>query len=113
MLSDVGRRAAYDFALHRAAEQREGYDVTYDVVVTPDEAHAGITKVLTFHRADGQPYDLAVSIPAGSRSGDHIRVAGAGGPSVDGMSRGCLYAVITIINTLPTVVLNDLFNVGL
>ena len=50
VLSDAGRRAAYDFALRRTSEEYLGYEVAYDITITPSEAHDGTTRALSFHR---------------------------------------------------------------
>ena len=99
VLSDAGRRAAYDFALRRTSEEYLGYNVTYDVTVTPREAHEGTTRTLSFHQADGQPYDVHIDIPPGVSNGMRLLHAGKGGPSVDGRSRGTMTIVVHVCAT--------------
>jgi DnaJ-class molecular chaperone len=99
VLIETGRRVAYDHALKHAVMARDGYDATYHITLAAAEARMGTIHVLTFHGPDGQPYDITVPIPPGSRSGDYIRIAGAGGPSVDGTRRGDLVAELIITGT--------------
>jgi DnaJ-class molecular chaperone len=99
VLSDTGRRAAYDFALRRASEEYLGYDVVYDITLTPREAQAGTTRTLSFHEAGGQPYDVHIDIPPGARDGMRILYAGKGGPSVDGRFRGAMTIVVHVCST--------------
>jgi DnaJ-class molecular chaperone len=99
VLSDAGRRAGYDFALRRTLEEYLGYDVVYDITVTPREADDGTTRVLPFHRADGQPYEVHIDIPPGASDGMHLLHTGKGGPSVDGRCRGTLTIVVRVCST--------------
>jgi DnaJ-class molecular chaperone len=96
VLVETGRRAAYDHGLTYAAMMHEGYDATYEVTVDTTEARVGTSRTLTFHEPDGHPYGVTVSIPPNSRAGDYIRVAGAGGPSVDGSCRGDLLVKLIV-----------------
>jgi len=96
VLGEVGRRAAYDHVLGYAAMARDGYDATYCITITAAEAQIGTTRTLSFHQPDGRPYDVTVPIPPGRRHGDRLRLAGAGGPSVDGMRRGDLIVELII-----------------
>jgi DnaJ-class molecular chaperone len=99
VLSDAGRRAAYDFALRRTSEEYLGYEVAYNITVTPREAHDGTTRTLSFHQADGQPYDVHIDIPPGARNGMRFLHAGKGGPSVDGRCRGAMTIVVHVCST--------------
>lgn len=96
VLTSSGQRAAYDFALCRAAEERDGYDAIYEVVVSPEEAQLGTTRTLSFHRADGQPDDVIMLIPPGTVDGTTFRHPGKGGPSRDGRYCGNLIVVVRI-----------------
>jgi DnaJ-class molecular chaperone len=96
VLVEVERRAAYDHALSYAAMIRDGYDATYQLTISAAEACWGTTRTLSFHQSNGQPYDISVSIPPGCRHGERIRMAGAGGPSVDCQRRGDLVVEIVV-----------------
>jgi DnaJ-class molecular chaperone len=96
VLSDTGRRVAYDFALSRAAEEQNGYEATHYVTVTLAEACIGSVCTLNFHYADGQPYEVEISIPPGAHDGQVVLVPGAGGPSKDGQRRGNLRVIVCI-----------------
>jgi DnaJ-class molecular chaperone len=96
VLSDTGWRAAYDFALRRASEEYLGYDVVYDITVTPREADQGTTRTLSFHQASGQPYEVHIDIPPGVSDGMRLLHAGKGGPSVDGRCRGAMTIVVHV-----------------
>ena len=96
VLVEAGRRAAYDHALDYLAMARDGYDATCQITLTATEARQGTIRTISYHRPDGQPYDIAVIVPPGCRHGDRIRVAGAGGPSLDSMRRGDLVVELVV-----------------
>jgi DnaJ-class molecular chaperone len=61
------------------AQQAPAGDVEGAVEVTLEEAFRGTKRTVTIPASDGQPaHTLDVSIPAGVRSGQRIRAAGAG-----------------------------------
>lgn len=107
LLGDPQRRHAYDQALAATAQRTvaavgsqlpdRGYDVTYPVRLSADEAQAGAVRQLSFHGADGARQQIPVGIPAGSRQGDRVRVVGRGGPGRAGGPRGDLIAVVQIV----------------
>ena len=99
VLVEAGRRAAYDHTLGYMAMARDGYDAIYRITITAAEAQFGTTRTLSFHQPDGHPYDITVPIPPGRHHGDRLRLAGVGGPSVDGMRRGDLIVEL-IVNGL-------------
>jgi DnaJ-class molecular chaperone len=96
VLVEAERRAAYDHALSYMAMARDGYDATCQITLTMAEACRGTTRSISFHQPDGQPYEITVPIPPGCRHGDRIRLAGRGGPSMDGMRRGDLLVELII-----------------
>jgi hypothetical protein len=95
-LVEAGRPAAYDYARTQAAIAHYGYDANCEIKLTAAEACQGTTRVLSFHRPDGQPYQVAVPIPPGSRHGDRIRLPGQGGPSADNLRRGDLVVKLEV-----------------
>jgi DnaJ-class molecular chaperone len=96
VLMEAGRRAAYDHVQAHLATADHGYDATCDITLTAAEACLGTTRVLSFHHPDGQPYQVTVAIPPGSRNGDRIRLPGKGGPSVGNLRRGDLIVKLEV-----------------
>jgi curved DNA-binding protein len=113
ILADQEKRVAYDRATHVYAAQaaantravqhasaaygrRDGHDVDYPITVTPVEARMGTRRDAQFHHANGQPYTIAIVIPPGVAPGTRLRLAGMGGPGINGGRRGDLYAFIAI-----------------
>jgi DnaJ-class molecular chaperone len=106
VLTDSDLRAAYDTQLAIAQrpaiaapgdERYIGYDVHYEITVTAAEAAHGTLSVLQFHTSDGQPYQIGIEIPAGTRTGTRFRLAGYGGPALYSSRRGDLYVTITLV----------------
>jgi DnaJ-class molecular chaperone len=96
VLMEAGRRAAYDHVQAHVAIAHRGYDATCEITLTAAEACLGTTRILSFHQPDGQPYQVTVTIPPGSRRGDRIRLPGKGGPSVDNVQRGDLIVKLEV-----------------
>ena len=69
-----GRKGAAGFSL-------AGEDVEAEIALTLEGAHVGGRHTLKLQRPDG-PVTLDVKIPAGSREGTVIRLAGQGGPGI-------------------------------
>jgi len=59
-------------------------DVEYRIKLTHAEAQAGMRHTMRFHSAQGQPYDVAMIVPPGTRHDTRIAIPGAGGPARDG-----------------------------
>ncbi len=78
-----------------AATPLAGQDIEQEVEITLEEAVNGTTRVLTFRDQDGQ-HRIEARIPAGSREGSRIRLAGQGGPGYNGGKNGDLYLVIHV-----------------
>jgi curved DNA-binding protein len=71
---------------------QKGSDIEADVMVTLEEAFAGSTRKISFRRSDSQQAQTyTVKIPKGVREGQHIRLAGQGGPGTGGVGAGDLY----------------------
>ncbi len=80
-----------------------GQDHHVQVMVDLDDAYQGASRTITLHNrdwaADGRGQDrkrtLNVRIPRGIRQGQHIRLAGQGGPGIGGGPAGDLYLEVT------------------
>jgi len=71
--------------------QRDGDDLTLEVPVTVGEAALGAK--ITVPTPDG---DVALKVPAGTQSGNRLRLRGRGVPSLHGKSRGDLYVRVMV-----------------
>lgn len=91
-------RATWQAGAHiQATDARyQGYDVCYPLTITSQQAQTGTQRALQFHAANGQPYQLAIAIPAGVMTGTRICLAGRGGPARYGERRGDFYVVIMV-----------------
>jgi DnaJ-class molecular chaperone len=78
-------------------DRRDGHNVDCRVEITRAEALAGTRRTLLFHAPDGQPRPIVVVIQAGAQLGLRIRIAGEGGPGLNGGRRGDLYAVVAVV----------------
>ncbi|MFL5800794.1 MAG: DnaJ domain-containing protein [Roseiflexaceae bacterium] len=115
ILADREKRVAYDRATHEYTAQaavdtpvgvvqhafaaygrRDGHDVDYPITISSVEARIGTRRDAQFHNSDGQPYTVAIVVPPGVTAGMRLRLAGMGGPGINGGRRGDLYAVIAI-----------------
>ncbi|MFN8483254.1 MAG: DnaJ C-terminal domain-containing protein [Anaerolineae bacterium] len=75
----------------RPAATAAGDDREYGVEISLEEAFNGTTRLLTI--GDRR---IEVKIPAGVRTGSRVRVAGEGGPGVNGGPSGDLYLVVEV-----------------
>ena len=86
-----GGRQANPFASGRAAGANRGVDVEADLMVPLEEALHGARRKITFQREGGKPKTYDVTIPAGVREGQRIRLSGEGQSGVQGGPAGDLY----------------------
>lgn len=77
--------------------KRRGADLRYTLTVTFEEAAHGTKKVISFVRQKGtkaEPSKLEVSIPAGVRHSQKLKLTGEGDTDPNGQNPGDLYVVI-------------------
>ncbi|HKJ22078.1 MAG TPA: DnaJ C-terminal domain-containing protein [Gammaproteobacteria bacterium] len=94
-----GRAGFAQGARARAGVHARGEDTHAKVLIDVDDAYHGATRTLTLRHselgADGRPHlkerTLNVRIPKGVRQGQHIRLAGQGGPGLGKGGAGDLY----------------------
>ena len=88
----------------RARQPEAGEDLNAEVQITPEQAFNGTTVSLSLREpeagADGRvrhvTKTLEVKVPAGTISGQRMRLAGKGGPGYNGGPNGNLYITINI-----------------
>ncbi len=76
--------------------RRDGYDVEYTVTISASEARAGTSRTLRFHRPNGSPREIVVTIQPGAHAGQRLTIRSAGGPSQDGTRHGELHVVVQV-----------------
>lgn len=74
----------------------KGRDLIYELPVTLDEVARGAKKTISYN-ADGRQETISISIPAGVKDGQKLRVKGKGGQGPYGGPRGDLYVQIRVI----------------
>ena len=86
-----GGRQANPFAGGRAAGASRGVDVEADLMVPLEEALHGARRKITFQRQGAKPQTYEITIPAGVREGQRIRLGGQGEAGSQGGPAGDLY----------------------
>lgn len=74
-----------------------GQDVEHAVDITLEEAFTGTQRKVQFMNPDGTPRTITVKIPVGAENGTRVRVAGEGGPGMNGGKRGDLLLLVRIL----------------
>jgi molecular chaperone DnaJ len=74
---------------------RPGDDLEAVLDLTFEDAARGVTTEVTLQRADGSQ-SFKVRVPSGVSDGQRIRLAGKGGPGINGGPAGDLYAVVRV-----------------
>lgn len=87
VMGRAGRRAA--------TAPRRGDDVEAVLELSFEDAVHGLMTEVTLNRPDG-PHPFKVRVPAGVDNGQRIRLAGKGGPGINGGPPGDLYAVVRV-----------------
>lgn len=85
-------------AAGRSRRQQRGADLRYTLTITLEEAATGLEKVILFARQKGPKEEnakLSVSVPAGVKDGQRLKLAGEG-DSPAGGSPGDLYVIIAL-----------------
>jgi len=89
-------RGANPFASGRAAGASRGVDVEADLMVPLEEALHGARRKITFQREGIKPQTYEVTIPAGVREGQRIRLGGQGEAGIQGGAAGDLYLIVRL-----------------
>lgn len=80
----------------RQPRPRRGQDLIQPVAITLEEAFNGTTRILEI-AGENAPRRLEAKIPAGVETGSTVRLAGQGGPGLNGGSPGDLYLEIEVL----------------
>lgn len=88
--SSFDRNEAY------SARHMKGRDLVYELPITLEEIAKGSKKTLSYN-VDGRQETISVTIPAGVRDGQKLRVKGKGGYGPYGGPRGDLYVQIRLL----------------
>lgn len=90
ILGGMGRGAG------RRTGPMRGEDYDHPVTLTLEEAFSGTTRLIQITPASGPPRTIEAKIPPGVSDGQRVRIAGKGGPGINGGPPGDLYLVVTI-----------------
>lgn len=90
ILGGMGRGAG-----RRSGPQR-GEDYDHPTTLTLEEAFSGTTRLIQITPASGPPQTIEAKIPPGVADGQRVRIAGKGGPGINGGVAGDLYLAISV-----------------
>ena len=79
-------------------QQRKGENVETQIDVAIEEVFYGLDKKISLRTVDGKLKVFTVTIPAGIRNGEKIRLLGQGKPGIDGGKNGDLFIKVNIEN---------------
>ncbi len=83
----------------RTQRKQKGADLRYTLNIHLEESALGTKKVISFIRSRGgkdEPSKLEVTVPAGVRHGQRLKLTGEGDASLGGGPNGDLYVVINV-----------------
>ena len=86
----------YDRAESYTSRGVKGRDFIYELPITLEEAAKGAKKTVSYN-ADGRQETISISIPAGVRDSQKLRIKGKGGQGSYGGPRGDLYVQVRIM----------------
>jgi DnaJ-class molecular chaperone len=93
-----GAQAGFGQRSAGTGRARRGQDYEQPVEITLEEAYSGTPRQLRVQQEGQQQVrTLNVKIPTGIDNGDKVRVAGEGGPGLNGGPRGDLYLVVKVL----------------
>ena len=93
-----GGGGAKTWSPHQQSTPRRGADLESTIKVTLEELTAGGKRQITLqHRETGQHQRLEISLPAGARPGQRIRLSGKGSPGSMGAAPGDLLLKIELV----------------
>jgi len=73
-----------------------GDDYDHPTALTLEEVFAGTTRLIQITPTSGPPKTIEAKIPPGVADGQRVRIAGKGGPGVNGGAPGDLYLVVSV-----------------
>jgi DnaJ-class molecular chaperone len=79
----------------RSSPQR-GEDYEHPTNLSLEEAYSGATRLIQITPASGAPQTIEAKIPPGVSDGQRVRIAGKGGPGINGGAPGDLYLAISV-----------------
>jgi molecular chaperone DnaJ/curved DNA-binding protein len=80
----------------RRGGPERGEDYDHPTTLNLEEAFTGTTRRIQITPASGPPQTIEAKIPAGVSDGQRVRIAGKGGPGINGGQPGDLYLVISV-----------------
>lgn len=76
----------------------KGDNLESQIDISLEEAFFGVEKKLAFRNVEGKTKSISIKIPKGIKSGEKIRIAKQGKPSLNGGENGDLYIKVNLMN---------------
>ncbi|MDA0353436.1 MAG: J domain-containing protein [Chloroflexi bacterium] len=86
----------FDSLFRRSNGRQKGQDLEHTVSVTLNEAYSGAKRTVQLSSGGGVASRIEVEVPAGVADGQRIRIAGKGGPGMQGGSAGDLFLRVRV-----------------